>query len=88
MAAWEHVEMLPAEIAAVIDLQGDASQLWNEMTRLPDTDFMYKALPAGPHKQASKLPANPMNAQRQTIASEDKIAVSSCASLMHGVCRL
>ena len=71
-------------MAAVLHLQGVASLLWNEMTRLTDTDFMYKALPSGPHKQAPKLPTNPLNAQRASIkANEDGVGVSGCACPMH-----
>ena len=45
-------------------LQDDSGLMWNEMTRLPDQDFVYKALPARTKQQAPKLPAKSSLVQR------------------------
>ena len=45
-------------------LQDDIGLMWNNLTRLPDTDFGYKALPARTKQQAPKLPAKSSLVQR------------------------
>lgn len=56
------------------------------MTRLPDTDFMYKAWPAGTKEQAPKLPAKSSLVQRASLeVSADGQPVSLYLSQQNAV---
>lgn len=60
-------------------LQDDTRLMWNEMTRLPDTDFMYKALPARTKQQAPRLPAHSSLVHRASLeVTSDGQPVSLC----------
>lgn len=48
-------------------LQDDTGLMWNELTRLPGTDFVYKALPARAKQQAPKPPAKSPLVQRAQL---------------------
>lgn len=62
-------------------LQDDASLMWNEMVRLPGTDFMYKARPANTQKEAPKLPAMPSKIKRAPLeTTADGQPVSHCTA--------
>ena len=60
-------------------LQDDTGLVWNEMTRLPDTDFVYKAWPAGTKQQAPKLPTKSLvqRAQLEATAAGQLVGLPS-----------